>query len=179
MRGSWPPANFPHLTYGRYKNHQITSRATRRYNCIAWAADDPERWWWPGGVDYWPHGVPDEETTPAFIRAFETLGYQLCVDATVESGFEKIALYSLPSGEPTHAARQLRTGKWTSKLGGCEDIRHDDPGAVNGPLYGSPQHFLKRSIRPLSFAFAWYRFVRFARIVLWEVDSRVRALIRP
>ena len=48
-------------------------------------------------------------------------------------------------GEPTHAARQLPNGKWTSKLGRWEDIEHDLEG-LTGEMYGSVQQILKRQI---------------------------------
>ncbi len=38
--------------------------------------------------------------------------------------FEKIAIYVDTDGVPTHAARQLPDGSWTSKLGDWEDIQH-------------------------------------------------------
>ena len=50
-------------------------------------------------------------------------------DGPLQDGYEKIAIYAL-DGEPTHAARQLDTGRWTSKLGKHEDIEHDTPGRV-------------------------------------------------
>jgi hypothetical protein len=34
-----------------------------------------------------------------------------CEGSGLEVGFEKVALYALPDGEPTHAARQLLSGK--------------------------------------------------------------------
>jgi hypothetical protein len=62
--------------------------------------------------------------------------------AEPEPGFEKVALYADAAGIPTHAARQLSGGKWTSKLGRREDIEHalDD---LTGDVYGSVVAFLK------------------------------------
>lgn len=57
------------------------------------------------------------------------------MDASLEQGFEKVALYG-SGAEYTHAARQLPSGKWTSKLGKAEDIEHDTPEDVAGGLYG-------------------------------------------
>ncbi|MCI0637958.1 MAG: hypothetical protein L0Y72_23715 [Gemmataceae bacterium] len=37
---------------------------------------------------------------------------------------------------PTHAARQLPTGRWSSKLGPSEDIEHDLH-ALEGEIYGT------------------------------------------
>ena len=46
----------------------------------------------------------------------------------------------------THAARQLPTGKWTSKLGKGKDIEHDTPEDVAGGLYGELQEIMKRPL---------------------------------
>ena len=59
----------------------------------------------------------------------------MCLEETLESGFEKVALYG--SGFMyTHAARQLPDGRWTSKLGQKEDITHNTPDDVAGGVYG-------------------------------------------
>ena len=127
-------------------NHEVTSPETPRYNCIAWAAGDERRWWWPDpdGVAYWPVAAPREETIGAFAAAYGTLGYSPCADASIEPGHEKIAVYAL-GGPPTHAARQLSDGRWSSKLGSSVDIAHSLE-ALNGPLYGAAGLFLRRLI---------------------------------
>src|SRR5258708_7445589 len=101
----------------------ITSPATDRYNCIAWVAGDTDSWWWPDPFEqeYWPDEAPREETLEAFVVAFTGLGYALCLSGELEAGFEKLAFYADGHGVPTHAARQLRNGQWTSKLGAWED----------------------------------------------------------
>lgn len=96
------------------------------------------------GIGYWPEGLPREETLSAFVTAFEKLGYQVCDDGRLESGYEKVALYA-KEGKPTHAARQLQSGYWTSKLGRLEDIEHEDEEGVSGPVYGEPILFMKRA----------------------------------
>lgn len=55
-------------------------------------------------------------------------------------------------GEPTHAARQLPSGAWTSKLGEWEDIEHDTLEALEGSegrgeAYGRVALILKRERR--------------------------------
>ena len=47
----------------------------------------------------------------------------------------------------THVARQLTNGKWTSKLGRCEDIEHDTPDDVADGVYGEVMQFMQRPIR--------------------------------
>jgi hypothetical protein len=135
-------SDYPNLVTGAYV---ITSEDDPRYNCIAWAVGDERRWWWPdaAGDHFWPAGVPREPTIEAFIAAYGTFGFKRCADGALESGIEKIAIYAL-DGAPTHAARQLSTGLWTSKLGVDHDISHEDRSAVNGPIYGASVCFLAR-----------------------------------
>ena len=100
-------------------------------------------------VSYWPPGAPSEVTVPAFLKAFETVGYVQCKDGKLEKGFEKIALYArktLSGLVPTHASRQLPDGKWTSKLGPLEDVEHHKPAHVNGPGYGGVVQYMKRQL---------------------------------
>jgi hypothetical protein len=145
MSGSWQPSDLPNLTS---TNHVVTSPFKARYNCIAWAAGNDTRWWWPVGRYYWPPNVPRVETLDAFIAAFATLGFVECADALLEANFEKIAIYAVPGPggafTPTHGARQLPDGKWTSKLGPFEDITHDTLDDVNCFDYGFAVKFMKR-----------------------------------
>lgn len=130
---------FPKLSIMGY---ELTSPSSKSYNCIAWAADDDKRFWWPNPDGFWPEGVPREETLGAFIAAFTTLGYAMCQDGDVVEGIEKVALYAI-DGKPKHAARQLESGKWTSKCGKSVDISHTLQG-IAGNLYGKPAAFLER-----------------------------------
>lgn len=134
---------FPNL---EAETFQETSPATEKYNCIAWAVGSETQWWWPDPNEayHWPKGVPRMVTLEAFFAAFETLNYQPCETADLETGAEKIAIYSL-EGKPTHAARQLPDGKWSSKLGKFIDITHTLKG-LEGPVYGKATHFMKRAL---------------------------------
>ncbi|HEV3083903.1 MAG TPA: hypothetical protein VGY66_29240 [Gemmataceae bacterium] len=67
-----------------------------------------------------------------------------CAGPELESGFEKIAVYALASGAPTHAARQLPSGAWLSKLGDLQDIEHQTLEALEGRDYGKAVRFLRR-----------------------------------
>jgi hypothetical protein len=137
-------AAFPRLRPGNYR---ITSSSGDSYNCIAWAAGSSTAWWWPDEHRaYWPEGVPNEETVPAFQHAFASLGYLSCEGKEVEPGFEKIALFADETGAPTHAARQLSTGRWTSKLGLLEDIEHELHD-LEGAAYGSVVSIMRRAVR--------------------------------
>lgn len=133
---------FEYLAVG----YEKTSEYDGRYNCIAHAARRADKWWWPtapvGGHPYWPSGVPRQETLAAFQAAFETLGYQVCKDPTLEADTEKVAIFAIGS-TPTHAARQLPNGKWSSKLGKGIDVSHALL-SLNGAQYGIPVLFMAR-----------------------------------
>jgi hypothetical protein len=133
---------FPNLTRGGYR---VTSGASQRYNCIAWAAGDNQNWWWPVSDTrfFWPAGVAREDSLAPFEAAFATLGFMRCDDETFENGNEKIAIFANAIGTPTHAARQLESGRWTSKLGEMEDIEHDLRD-LEGDIYGTAIILMKR-----------------------------------
>lgn len=126
----------------------VTSDITCEYNCIAWAAGDDTRQWWPSpddGSAYWPSEAPRALTLDAFATAYATLGYVACEGDDHEVGFEKIALFADASGEPTHAARQLDETGWTSKVGRLQDIRHPLR-ALEGESYGRVVRVMKRPL---------------------------------
>ncbi len=104
-----------------------------------------------------PNGVPMVETLDAFIRAFGTLGYQPCAEASFELRYEKIALYVDVNGAPTHAARQCHNGRWTSKLGDEVDIEHefDALAGHDQKEYGQIAQIMKRPAKfnPLRIAY--------------------------
>lgn len=129
---------FPNLAREGYT---LTSPDTIDYNCVAWATEAEYEWWWPDSMDqeYWPEGVPREETLPAFVAAFKTVGYEICDDSLKEPNFQKIAIYGDAHEIPRHVARQLADGEWTSKIGQYEDIRHKTLEALTGksPAYGT------------------------------------------
>jgi hypothetical protein len=139
---------FPGLAGNIY---QETSPPNGDYNCIAWAAEDTQRWWWPSeneDMEYWPPGVVREQTQSAFIAAFATLGYVVCDSEDLEVGFEKIALFANTEG-PTHAARQLSTGRWSSKLGTMVDIEHALHD-LEGMLYGAVVLVMRRNAQSMA-----------------------------
>lgn len=134
--------------------YTITSPVTKEYNCIAWAAGDDTRWWQPfsalgaaqlGGY-YWPDGLDLSRSLENYERAFKRQGYRGCADAELEEGFEKVAIF-VKDSIPTHAARQLPDGAWTSKCGPLEDIRHEALEGVAGDEYGQVAMILRRPVR--------------------------------
>lgn len=135
-------ADFPFLTPD---NHKVIRPADPRYNCIAWAAGDDRRWWQPTGRLYWPPGVPRELTLDAYREAFAAAGYEDCDDGELEDACEKIVLYrDTARNVPTHAARQLPNGEWTSKMGQSVAITHSSPQDLVGPVYGHPVQYMRR-----------------------------------
>lgn len=156
------------LALARYS---VTSPQDPLYNCIAWAAGEDNVRWWPDpcGIDFWPDGAARTETLQAFEEAYGLLGYRRCLDAEPEWGFEKVAIYTNANGEPTHAARQLPDGTWTSKLGDLEDIQHEGLDCLNGIVYGTPALFMRRPnraflslrrgclIAPLGLVGSWFK----------------------
>ena len=132
---------FPGLQASGY---YFTSPATKEYNCIAWAAGDNETWWWPNKDCFWPSEIPQEENLDAFIKIYETFGYSLCDNDSYKEGIEKVAIYVDSEGIPTHAARQLSKGCWTSKLGRLEDIEHNTLESLAGSEYGTVAVIMKR-----------------------------------
>ena len=136
--------DFPNLNNG---NHKPTSPITSDYNCIAWAAEEDDCWWWPLpiGAGYWPPLAARAETVPAFVAAFTTIDFAPCATGALEPGLQKLAIYTL-SNVPTHMARQLPDGTWTSKLGQNIDINHFTLEALHGPTYGEATHFLSRAL---------------------------------
>lgn len=129
-------SDFPNLSAAL---DQVTSPQDPFYNCIAWAAGETHRWWWPGFFSYWPAGVPRTPTLRSFEAAFATMGYQKCAcqdfTATAHER-EHVAIYA-NGQEPTHGSRQLADGSWTSKLGQAEDVCHKDLSGVAGGAYGA------------------------------------------
>ncbi len=116
--------SFPNLSSSGF---EITSDFSLGYNCIAWAAGDASRWWWPITGDYWP--IDDDSTSAdSFAHAFATIGYGPADNDSLEDGYDKIALFA-KDDRVTHAARQLPNGCWTSKLGSDVDIEHDCTGS--------------------------------------------------
>lgn len=136
----------PRLADGTYR---ITSPEDPAYNCFAWAANDNTRVWSPtllGSGVYWPPGIPALASMKGVLNAYAMTGYERCESPDAEDGFEKIAIFADASGDPRHAARQLPTGAWASKLGDHVDIEHDNLAAVGGDLYGEPAVYVKRPV---------------------------------
>jgi hypothetical protein len=137
--------HFPRLVDEEWR---ITSESDPGYNCIAFAAFDTHQFWDPGMVGlpgyYWPPQAPREHSLKAWVKAFETHDFQISESGDLEPETEKIAIYVDQNGNPTHVARQLPDGKWTSKLGKAEDIEHNSAQGLDSDLYGKAAVFMMR-----------------------------------
>jgi hypothetical protein len=123
----------------------ITSPQTTFYNCIAWAFGDDSKWYWPDPDDmaYWPPNISRTVDINSFIELYNLIGYNVCQSPVLETGFEKIAIFVDSNNIPTHAARQVASGLWTSKLGMEYDIQHTLASMNNG-VYGVARVFMSR-----------------------------------
>lgn len=142
---------FPNALSEGYK---LTSPEDINYNCIAWAAEITNRPIWPQSYGwFWPQDVKSEVTLDAFIDLYTKYGYQLFTPQNdkFEKGYVKVAIYVDRYGIPTHAARQLPNGNWTSKLGAYKDIEHNNLKALEGigihPSYGTVAVIMKKTIK--------------------------------
>ncbi len=136
-------AKFPGLASDA--RFDITSPIDSRYNCISWAMRYIDRWTQPhtgnlliDGVTWWPPGAKDGWNISCLIDAFIQEGFEVCESDRFEDQYLKVALYYDPKNHNkwTHAARQLRSGVWASKLGQSFDIEHGSPYTIEGDVYG-------------------------------------------
>lgn len=138
-------ASFPNLTDD---NNSVVSPRSRLYNCIAWACEIDSLRYWPGDpYQIWPDDLPDlDDDLDAIEALFASMGYERCDSADLEPATEKIAIYTYADGDPAHAARQVKSGRWASKMGlQSEDIEHDSLNDLAGEdAYGSPEIIMSR-----------------------------------
>jgi hypothetical protein len=132
--------------YSRNEPFRITSKQTPEYNCIAWAYGCDDRKFWPDPYYYWPENIERKNTIENFIKLFEGIGYSQCDNGKYEDCIEKVAIYVGKDGKPTHAARQLEGGRWTSKLGDHHDVSHTINSMKNG-FYGNVEVYMARPRR--------------------------------
>lgn len=124
---------------------RISSEQNSRYNCVAFAAGRTDRWWWPQPGGYWPEGLRSDLSLDCFRELFVSrFGFEQTDVRLLQPGFDRVAIFAL-DGKPKHAARQLVTGEWTSKLGAEHDIVHPLI-AVEGALYGEVAIIFRRAI---------------------------------
>jgi len=131
------------------EGYDVTSPIDPRYNCFAWAAENNKLWYEPdyNYIGYWPVNIAREYTIDALINLYQSLGYDICENGELEKNYEKIAIYIDVNNIPQHAARQLDSGAWTSKLGVDKDIQHKTLEGLEGSSYGNVGVILKRQKR--------------------------------
>jgi hypothetical protein len=126
-----------------------TSDPDARYNCIAWAFGDTHNLWWPNkNRSYWPVNAAGKPALTAFEEWFVVDGWVETQNCTFEPGFIKVALFT-KNGTPTHAARLMRNGLWTSKLGRDIDLSHKLR-ELEGPMYGTIYKLYRKPISSIS-----------------------------
>lgn len=107
-------SGFPNLKNTQYC---VKSNKDNRYNCFAWALGYNNRSL-PEDISY-----ENAFDLDVYILLFKKHNFQPCSSDNLEEGFEKVAIYA-KDNIPTHAARQLPSGLWSSKLGKDIDIEH-------------------------------------------------------
>ena len=136
----------------------ITAAPTMVYNCIAWALGSRNQWWEPhspGSIPeergHWPAGLPHNRDPQTLRQLFQQEGFTDCENGELDPTVVKIALYRTRDEdgnyEWTHAARQLKSGLWTSKLGSSYEVTHRNPDDLDGALYGTVYAYLSKPRR--------------------------------
>src|SRR5438132_2791154 len=74
---------------------KLTSRETKRYNCLAWAIGENHRRW-EAGNGFWPNNIERDLSIVTLVRAYMTRGFVACPEAdgrTYRPEYETIVLY--------------------------------------------------------------------------------------
>ena len=133
---------FPRLTN---EGFEIVGQPSARYNCIAYAAGDASEWWSSAREDYyWPDYATRSDRIESLIEVFAGLGFEQYQDSSLESGYEKVALYE-ERGVWMHATLQTPDGRWRSKMGPGPVIEHRSPESLSDGIYGSPTTYMRRA----------------------------------
>lgn len=132
---------FPRLSGETF---EIVAQPSIQYNCIAYAVGDVSEWWDYVEEDhYWPDYAARSDSIEILVEVFAGLGFEQCQDSSLESGYEKVALYE-DRGVFQHAALQTPTGRWRSKMGKGPVIEHRSPESLSDGMYGSPTIYMRR-----------------------------------
>jgi hypothetical protein len=135
-------------------NIDIKSPTDRGYNCIAWAVGDDSKIWSPAvavggkqlGGYYWPDDVEVLPTVGATEKVFQAHGFvrTQISDFALETGVEKIAIFGYDvMNLVTHAARQVPSGRWASKMGENADVEHDLHD-IEGDMFGEVRSIMRK-----------------------------------
>lgn len=126
----------------------LNSPPDASYNCIAWAANQTDVWWWPSPFIlpgyYWPPDVPANTRLDSFYLAYKTLGYEVIREEDIDDFLHVIAIMGKDENNVCHAMKRLSDGRWSSKLGKSFDIIHDLH-ELDGVTYGHVIGFVGKS----------------------------------
>lgn len=127
--------------------YKVTSSESIDYNCIAWTIGRDDIWIWPNPRFFWPEDIKCDNRLSSFVELYQKFGYSICNYDKLEIGYEKIAIYVNPdTNGVTHAAKQIKSGKWTSKLGPYKDIEHSTLDSLAGGDFGIVATIMKRKV---------------------------------
>ena len=138
---------FPNLAN---EDFETVGEPSELYNCIAFAAGDTSKWWWPDGINYWPPWATGTNRIESLIEVFAGLGYEHCDHNDTEGGYQRVALYEV-DGEMKHAAMQMSNLRWRSKMGQGPVIEHDSPESLSAGICGSPTAFMRRAVEYMEY----------------------------
>jgi hypothetical protein len=141
---SWVNERFIHI----HESFVVTSPCDF-YNCVSHALGRTTGLIWPSQLDAeWPADIAYSDHISSFTKMLARHGYEPCTSSNIEVGHEKIALYT-KDGFVKHAARQMDSGRWTSKLGYKDyDIAHHSLADLEGKCYGHARHFFHKASKP-------------------------------
>jgi hypothetical protein len=143
-------ANIESFAPNAVGHYERKSDPTTDYNCLAWAVENNQKWFNPerfcAGY-YWPKGVERHWSMKTVIHVLSEYGFDEEVElATFEDGIVKVAIYADVDEYPTHFARQLANGKWTSKAGELIDFEHDSLECLHCDDYGKVTKIVQKKV---------------------------------
>lgn len=98
--------------------------------------------------DYWPADTSPKKKRfqPSSLHSKPLAMKSAMIDASVEAGFQKFAIYTDVQQAPRHVAKQLVNSEWTSKIGQYEDFQHKTLEALTSevPAYGTIAQIMKK-----------------------------------
>jgi hypothetical protein len=141
-------AEYPRL--GEDPDYKLTSEADDRYNCVAWVRRDKGHWidpevFWP--TDLAPEPPEWEDDLPYYLALFEAWDFEMVESSDREDGYLKIAVFA-SGGDFDHVAKQLPSGRWSSKGGASFDFRHGTPASVSKCIWRPDMELVAVMRRP-------------------------------
>ena len=139
-------SDYPNIINGI--NFKIVEQDDINFNCIAHSLGIRNMSIWPAKLELWvwDKSLPYINTINNFVNLYRKFNYEICEDSSWEPDYDKIALYiSILSCRNTvsHAAKQIDSYWWSSKMGGDELFEHDLE-AIENKNVGTKYVFLKR-----------------------------------